>query len=67
MSAGAPAAPASGGAPPAASASGGASVLAGIVGPLSGLRAYFARNAVLLAAGLGLWLLSTRRGARGSA
>ena len=40
---------------------GGAPVLAGIVGPLLGLRAYFGLNVLLLAAGLGLWLFSFAR------
>ena len=42
---------------------GGAPVLAGIIGPLLGLRAYFWSNVLMLLAGLGLWLLSVRRGA----
>jgi hypothetical protein len=40
---------------------GGAPVLAGIVGPLLGLRAYFGLNVLLLAVGLGLWLASYAR------
>ena len=37
---------------------GGAPVLAGVVGPLLGLRAYFAGNVLLLLTGLVLWLVS---------
>jgi DHA1 family multidrug resistance protein-like MFS transporter len=40
---------------------GGAPVLAGIVGPLLGLRAYFGLNVLLLAVGLALWLASHTR------
>ena len=44
---------------------GGAPVLAGIVGPLLGLRAYFGLNVLLLAAGLALWLRSFARSSAG--
>ncbi|HEX9844216.1 MAG TPA: MFS transporter [bacterium] len=37
---------------------GGAPVLAGVVGPLLGLRAYFAGNVLMLLTGLVLWLVS---------